>query len=166
MKLIDVDNSAVNDIIKSSGKGKSINKSEHYYENYGEININDGKVVSSELKKFIAEEDSPIEKCRVINKSGKMYTVYGDEYTVNTGLLGDEMNGSINIHNHVTGQSQYSFSKEDLVESIRDGSYISYAYDERFLYTMIIKNKIPADLAVQLYEEARLEVDDILFHNP
>lgn len=34
MKLIDVDNSAVNDIIRSSGKGKSINKSEHYYENY------------------------------------------------------------------------------------------------------------------------------------
>ena len=167
IKLIDVDNSAVNDIIRSSGKGKSINKSEHYYENYGEVNINDGKAVSSELKKFIAEEaDSPIEKCRVINKSGKMYTVYGDEYAVNTGLLGDEMNGSINIHNHVTGQSQYSFSKEDLVESIRDGSYISYAYDERFLYTMIIKNKIPADLAEQLYEEARLEVDDILFHNP
>lgn len=167
IKIIDVDNSAVNDIIRSSGKGKSINKSEHYYENYGEVNINDGKAVSSELKKFIAEEaDSPIEKCRVINKSGKMYTVYGDEYAVNTGLLGDEMNGSINIHNHVTGQSQYSFSKEDLVESIRDGSYISYAYDERFLYTMIIKNKIPADLAEQLYEEARLEVDDILFHNP
>lgn len=167
IKLIDVDNSAVNDIIRSSGKGKSINKSEHYYENYGEVNINDGKAVSSELKKFITEESqSPIEKCRVINKRGKMYTVYGDEYTVNTGLLGDEMDGSINIHNHVKGQSQYSFSKEDLVESIRDGSYISYACDEKYLYTMIIKNKTPADLAEQLYEEARLEVDDILFHNP
>lgn len=167
IKLIDVDNSAVNDIIRSSGKGKSINKSDHYYENYGEVNINDGKAVSSELKKFITEESqSPIEKCRVINKRGKMYTVYGDEYTVNTGLLGDEMDGSINIHNHVKGQSQYSFSKEDLVESIRDGSYISYACDEKYLYTMIIKNKTPADLAEQLYEEARLEVDDILFHNP
>ena len=167
IKLIDVDNSAVNDIIRASGKGKSINKSEHHYENYGEVDINDGKAVSSELKKFITEEsESPIEKCRVINKRGKMYTVYGDEYTVNTGLLGDEMDGSINIHNHVKGQSQYSFSKEDLIESIRDGSYISYACDEKYLYTMIIKNKIPADLAEQLYEEARLEVDDILFHNP
>ena len=167
IKLIDVDNSAVDDIIRSSGKGKSVNRSEHHYENYGEVDINDGKAVSSELKKFITEEsESPIEKCRVINKRGKMYTVYGDEYTVNTGLLGDEMDGSINIHNHVKGQSQYSFSKEDLIESIRDGSYISYACDEKYLYTMIIKNKTPTDLAEQLYEEARLEVDDILFHNP
>lgn len=167
IKLIDVDKSAFDDIIRSSGKGKSINRSEHYYKNYGEVDINDGKAVSSELKKFITEEsESPIEKCRVINKRGKMYTVYGDEYTVNTGLLGDEMDGSINIHNHVKGQSQYSFSKEDLIESVRDGSYISYACDEKYLYTMIIKNKIPADLAEQLYEEARLEVDDILFHNP
>lgn len=167
IKLIDIDNSAVDDIIRSSGKGKSVNRSEHHYENYGEVDINDGKAVSSELKKFITEEsESPIEKCRVINKRGKMYTVYGDEYTVNTGLLGDEMDGSINIHNHVKGQSQYSFSKEDLIESIRDGSYISYACDEKYLYTMIIKNKTPADLAEQLYEEARLEVDDILFHNP
>ena len=167
IKLIDIDNSAVDDIIRSSGKGKSVNRSEHHYENYGEVDINDGKAVSSELKKFITEEsESPIEKCRVINKRGKMYTVYGDEYTVNTVLLGDEMDGSINIHNHVKGQSQYSFSKEDLIESIRDGSYISYACDEKYLYTMIIKNKTPADLAEQLYEEARLEVDDILFHNP
>ena len=167
IKLIDIDNSAVDDIIRSSGKGKSVNRSEHHYENYGEVDINDGKAVSSELKKFITEEsESPIEKCRVINKRGKMYTVYGDEYTVNTGLLGDEMDGSINIHNHVKGQSQYSFSKEDLIESIRDGSYISYACDEKYLYTMIIKNKTPTDLAEQLYEEARLEVDDILFHNP
>lgn len=167
IKLIDIDNSAVDDIIRSSGKEKSVNKSKHYYKYYGEVDINDGKAVSSELKKFITEEsESPIEKCRVINKRGKMYTVYGDEYTVNTRLLGDEMDGSINIHNHVKGQSQYSFSKEDLVESIRDGSYISYACDEKYLYTMIIKNKTPADLAEQLYEEARLEVDDILFHNP
>lgn len=167
IKLIDIDNSAVDDIIRSSCKEKSVNKSKHYYKYYGEVDINDGKAVSSELKKFITEEsESPIEKCRVINKRGKMYTVYGDEYTVNTRLLGDEMDGSINIHNHVKGQSQYSFSKEDLVESIRDGSYISYACDEKYLYTMIIKNKTPADLAEQLYEEARLEVDDILFHNP
>lgn len=119
-----------------------------------------GKIRADNTQQYIGEKSNS--SCKYINR--KAY--YGDEYTVNTGLLGDEMNGSINIHNHVTGQSQYSFSKEDLVESIRDGSYISYAYDERFLYTMIIKNKIPADLAEQLYEEARLEVDDILFHNP
>lgn len=95
-----------------------------------------------------------------------MYTVYSDEYTVDTGLLGDEMDGSINIHNHVKGQSLYSFSKEDLIESVRDGSYISYAFDEKYLYGMFIRNKIPTDLAEQLYEVAKLEVDDILFHNP
>lgn len=78
IKLIDIDNSAVDDIIRSSGKEKSVNKSKHYYKYYGEVDINDGKAVSSELKKFITEEsESPIEKCRVINKRGKciLFTV-------------------------------------------------------------------------------------------
>ena len=63
-------------------------------------------------------KDSLIEHCRVITISGEIYDVHGGKWTVDTSMLGEKMKGSINKHNHVKGESQYSFSYEDLKNSI------------------------------------------------
>lgn len=163
VKQLEVDKSDNNGIIRSSGKksnSETTKLTKLYYVESGEIDFNDGNAITAEIKKFVDETvDSTIDKCRVISKNGKVYTVYGDKYTVNTTLLGDDMKGSINIHNHVKGESQYSFSREDLFESIRDGSYISMACDEKYLYQMVIDNHSTEDFIYNCYVQAELSVN-------
>ena len=159
-------------IIRSSGFSDHTSD-EHFVEKSGKIDPNDSKAVQAELEKFIAENaDSDIEKCLVISKNGDMFTVYGDPYTVNTGLLGETMEGSINIHNHVTGMGKYSFSYEDLMTSAVDGSKLVLGFDEKYIYTM---SNIPSELSnmplelsidkvYKAYHEAERQVGERMYN--
>ena len=72
------------------------------------------------------------------------------------------MNGSTNEHNHVTGESQYSFSWEDLSSSAKDGSHIVMAYDEKYRYSMVFPEyKLNLDEVEQAYIDADNEVGTI-----
>lgn len=146
---------------RSSGNGNAEN--EHYYELIGKIDYNDKKAVAKTLQDFEADvKDSQIEKCIVIAQSGEKYMVYGDKWTVNTDILKDKMKGSINEHNHVTGESQYSFSYEDLKSSIADGSKMSMACDEKYRYFMQFSGKkITEEELYDAFENAKSEVGDI-----
>ena len=145
---------------RSSGNGSAEN--EHYYELIGKIDYNDNKVVAKALQDFEADvKDSRIEKCIVITPNGEKYMVYGDKWTVNTDILKDKMKGSINEHNHVTGESQYSFSYEDLKSSIADGSKMSMACDEKYRYFMQFSGKkITEEELYEAFENAKFEVGD------
>ena len=145
---------------RSSGTGNAEN--EHYYELIGKIDYNDNKAVAKALQDFEADvKDSQIEKCIVITQSGEKYMVYGDKWTVNTDILKDKMKGSINEHNHVTGESQYSFSYEDLKSSIADGSKMSMACDEKYRYFMQFSGKkITEEELYDAFENAEFEVGD------
>ena len=163
LTLFDVDKSGNDGIMKASQSGKRSEQG-HYVVEDGWVDIGNSKAIAAELKKFTEDTaDSNIEKCLVITKDGRKFVVHGDRYNVNTTLLGDDMKGSINIHNHVKGESQYSFSYEDLISSINDGSYISMACDEKFTYSMIFDTPISSDEAYTAYSQAKLEVDEALF---
>ncbi|MDE6729232.1 MAG: minor capsid protein [Oscillospiraceae bacterium] len=136
-----------NAIMKGRGNGTGSSNNEHYYELIGEIDYHDKVAVSRSLREFeIKYQDSDIEHCLVITTSGKVYEVHGDRWTVETAVLGEEMNGSINEHNHVTGESQYSFSWEDLESCIYDGSKIAFAYDEKYRYSMVFSESVKPDI--------------------
>lgn len=161
-----VDKSGESGIIKAS-KSTDYTPKNHYFIDNGSIDVNDDAVIVKEIFDFIKENrDSQIEKCLVITKKGRKVTVYGDRYTVDTTLLGNDMKGSINIHNHVTGESQYSFSWEDLKSSFYDGSDISLAFDEKYRYTMSFDNANKDMDVYEAYQEAKLEVDEILCFEP
>lgn len=154
-------------IIKSNRTGGK-SPAEHFVTASGKIDPIDSKAVKAELDKFISENiDSKTEKCLVISKSGEMFTVHGDKYTVNTELLGNTMSGSTNIHNHVKGMSQYSFSYDDLKSSISDGTKQAIAFDEKYIYSM---SKYPVgiteDKIYAVYEQAKNSVMTDLFENP
>ena len=109
----------------------------------GKIDYNDKKAVAKSLMEFEEKyKSSDIEHCRVITISGEVFEVHGGKYTVDPSILGDKLRGSINEHNHVTGESQYSFSYEDLKSSIADGSKMSMAFDEKYRYSMLFSDKI------------------------
>lgn len=111
--------------------------------------------------------DSNIEHCRVICSSGEVYDVHGDLDTVDTSLLGDKLKGSINEHNHVKGESQYSFSWEDLCSSADDGSKIAIAFDEKYRYAMEFPDIRPnQDKVYNAYQKAKLSVFEDMFSNP
>lgn len=152
-------------IINGRGNGKAIftDSDGHYGELVGKINFNDKKAVARSLMEFEKKyQDSDIEHCRVITVNGDVYEVHGELDLVNTEMLGDLMKGSINEHNHVTGESQYSFSYEDLKSSIADGSKISMAFDEKYRYFMQFSDKIISeDDLYDAYEIATEEVGDI-----
>ena len=143
---------------RRSGTGNS--NGEHYYELIGEIDYHDKKAVVRSLKEFeVKYQDSDIEHCRVITVSGKVYEVHGNRWAVDTSILGDELKGSINEHNHVTGESQYSFSWEDLESCIYDGSKMALAYDEKYRYFTQFPDKIISeDDLYDAYEASKEEV--------
>lgn len=157
-----IDNSGGSGIITGRGSGKNSALSDnHSYEKIGEIDFKDKKAVARSLAEFESKyQSSDIEHCRVICPDGNVYEVHGDRCRVNTGLLGDKMNGSINDHNHVTGESQYSFSWEDISSSAEDGSHIVMAYDEKYRYSMTFPDKaIDANVLREAYDVSENEVD-------
>jgi len=160
---IRVDNSGRSGIISSRGSGKNPQQSEHIVERIGELDFNDKRAIAKSLQEFEYKyKDSRIEHCIVFCTNGEVYEVHGDLDTVDTELLGEKMKGSTNEHNHVTGESQYSFSWEDLSSSAKDGSHIVMAYDEKYRYSMIFPEyKLNLDEVEQAYIDADNEVGTI-----
>lgn len=168
-KAKDVDKSGESGIIKTTknSRNNAVPSAEHYFEKIGDLDISDTKAVAKSFEEFENKyRNSEVEHCRVITAFGEIFEVHGDKWTVDTSLLGEKMSGSINEHNHVTGQSQYSFSWEDLISSVNDGSKISMAFDEKYWYTMILPNKsIDTDILYEAYRKAETEVDEINFNS-
>ena len=158
--------SAKSSKIKGSGTGSK--DSDHSFELIGKIDYNDKKSVAICLREFEEKyKNSNIEHCRVITVSGDVYEVHGDKWTVDTSILEDKLKGSINEHNHVTGESQYSFSREDLDSCIKDGTKTAFAYDEKYRYSMIFPDKVfDEDEVYEIYQEAKYSVNEEMFNNP
>ncbi len=154
-------------ITRSSGKN-NLSDSIHHYKKIGNIDFADKKSVARSLQEFEEKyRNSNVEHCRVITTLGEIYEVHGNKWTVDTSLLGDKLKDSINEHNHVTGESQYSFSWEDLKSCADDGTKIAIAYDEKYRYSMIFPNKIfNEDEVYEAYQKAKYLVDEELFNNP
>ena len=152
---------------RSNGKVPFTDNNDNSYELVGKIDYNDKKAVAQSLMEFEEKyKSSDIEHCRVITISGEVFDVHGGKYTVDPSILGDKLKDSINEHNHVTGESQYSFSYEDLKSSIADGSKISMAFDEKYRYSMLFSGKvISEDDLYDAFEESRLIVDEINFQH-
>lgn len=152
-------------IINGRGSGKTVftDSNGHSCELIDKIDYNDNKAVALSLKEFEEKYiDSDIEHCRVITASGEVYEVHGNQWAVDTSVLGDKLKGSINEHNHVTGESQYSFSWEDLKSCADDGTKTAFAYDEKYRYFMQFSDKvISEDDLYDAYEASKEEVGDI-----
>lgn len=155
----DVDKSGGSGIIKASGKKSDFEYLKHTYDEIGKINRSNENEVKASLSEFENKyRNSSIEHCRVIAEDGTVYDVHGDKWTVDTTLLGDKMRNSINEHNHVTGESQYSFSFEDLNSSIKEKSAKSIAYDERYRYTISQYSDVDIDA---LYEAKQKAIENV-----
>ncbi len=153
-----LDNGGGSGIIKSSGKN-NIPTSNHSYEYVTKIDPSNSTAINAILSEFEDKyRTSDIEHCRVITTNGEVYDVHGDKYTVNTTILGDKMIGSINEHNHVFGESQYSFSWEDLESYVKEQSSIGFAYDEKFRYKIAGYNKITLD---EVYEAKNKAIENV-----
>lgn len=157
-------------IINGRGSGKAVftDSDGHYCELIDKIDYNDKKAVALSLKEFEEKyKNSDIEHCRVITVSGEVYEVHGNKWAVDTSVLGDKLKGSINEHNHVTGESQYSFSWEDLKSCADDGTKIAVAYDEKYRYSMIFPDKVfDEDEVYKVYQEAKYSVNEEMFNHP
>ena len=145
---------------RSSGKNYRIISDNHTFEKIGNIDFNDLKAINKSLHEFeVKYKDSNIEHCRVFAKNGNVYEVHGKSYRVNTSLLGSENMGSINEHNHVTGESEYSFSWEDLESCADDGTKMAIAFDEKYRYYMMFPDKkLSEDEVYDAYEKAKRSV--------
>lgn len=154
-----------NGTMKSSGTG--VDEGQHWFEQITTIDPSDKKATAQLLRDFERQyAESQIEHCRVITVTGEVYDVHGGRWTVDTTLLGEKMRGSTNEHNHVTGESQYSFSWEDLKSSAEDGSKVAIAFDEKYRYTMIFPDyQLDDDTVYAAYQAASESVgDDLIFY--
>lgn len=140
-------------------KNKRMSVDGQFYEEIGKIDPLNQKQVETALNDFEEKyRNSEIEHCIVITETGKVYEIHGTRYKVNTELLGDEMKNSINEHNHVTGESEYSFSWFDFNSSIKENSSISIAYDEKYRYSMTGYKEISKEEAYYIRKKAEENV--------
>lgn len=94
--------------------------------NVRQIDFNDEAAVMAEINNFAEEHAySDVEHALVITPSGKVYSLRGNEVTVNPGIINrDELRGSIVIHNHPVERGFNmgdSFSRDDLMFAARHG---------------------------------------------
>ena len=145
---------------RGNGNNSSNGNSKQYYEYLGNIDFKDKKAIGKALLEFeIQNRNADIERCIVITPNNEKYLVHGTLDTVDTTMLGDKLKGSINEHNHVTGESQYSFSYEDLKSCIQDGTNTAFAFDEKYRYVMKFPNhEISED---DLYDAYQLAIEEI-----
>ena len=79
--------------------------------------------------------DQPIENALVFTADGEVYHATGDENTRDPILdLGDKLNGATVTHNHPVGESEYSFSKDDLTLFMDYELERLRGTDEKFVY--------------------------------
>jgi hypothetical protein len=151
--------------IKGRGSGNKSSSANQYCEYLGTIEFKDKKAVSKALLDFESQnKNATIERCIVITPNNEKYLVHGTLDTVDTTMLGDKLKGSINEHNHVTGESQYSFSYEDLESCVKDGTNTAFAFDEKYRYVMKFPNhKISEDDLYDAYQDSKDEVGEINF---
>lgn len=144
-------NSSEKGIIIHNGKGsgkKSNSGSSNIQRvhSIGHIDINDTQAVEDIMRKFDSHYTSkPIEYACVIDRYGKVYIARGGELGVDTSvMLGNRMRGSISVHNHPPGTSQYSFSlDEDFGSFSESGEHIMRAYDELYGYEIVRSENMP-----------------------
>lgn len=155
-----VDKGGESGIIKGRGSGTGNSEFNSTYERLKSIDVSDAEQIKITLSEFEEKyRTSETEHCVVITERGIVYEVHGSKWTVDTTVLGEEMKGSINEHNHVTGESQYSFSKEDLFSSVEDGSKESMAFDEKYRYSMKFNKETTLEDAYVAYNSA---VDNVM----
>lgn len=164
-----LDKSQKSGIIRGRGSGKAVftDSDGHTYELIGQIDFNDKRAIAQCLGEFETKyKNAAIEHCRIITVNGEVYEVHGELDLVNTDMLGDLMKGSINEHNHVTGESQYSFSEEDIIVSNRDGTKTVLAFDEKYRYSMVFPDeKVPEDVLYNAYIDSFNEVNAINYNS-
>ena len=142
---------------RSSGTGEEFVES--WFEHTGQIDVSSEEQVNKTLSDFEQKyEHSNKEHCVVITETGAVYEVHGGKWNVDTTVLGGRMSNSINEHNHVTGESQYSFSKEDISESAKDGSKVALAFDEKYKYSMTFESRISSSDINDAYDDATMSV--------
>lgn len=153
------------DIIKTGSDSVASEAETSWFEEKDYVDFNDQNQVDKALSDFEKRyANSDKEHCIIITTSGKIYEAHGGKWTVDTSILGDKMKGSINEHNHVYGESHYSFSREDLFSSVNDGSAIVCAFDEKYRYKMNLCNVSASQEQVHsAYRAAVEEVNELKF---
>ena len=145
------------------GGGDSEESSKSKPRKIGTVDFKDKDAVTAVIRDFESRHaEADIEHCIVVTTQGEVYEIDGKQWTVDTTVLGDKMKGSINSHNHVTGESRYSFSIDDIKSSVGDGSYRVEGFDEKYRYSMVIERKISKATVYDAYVESKLEVDGIM----
>lgn len=160
-----VDNSEKSGIIKLGSDNVTSKAEKNWFEEKGSIDFNNKNAVNTTLINFEKKyANSDKEHCVVITESGKVYEVHGERWTVDTSVLGKELKGSINEHNHVIGESHYSFSREDLFSSVIDESAVVYAFDEKYRYMMDFRDvNVSEEDVYSAYRAAVEEVNETKF---
>ena len=106
---------------------------------------NNPKDIEEALKYYEGQiADQPIENGIVITPEGEVYHATGDESTLNPILeLGDKLNGATVTHNHPAGESEYSFSDDDMNLFMNHELERLRGIDENFAYEL---NHDPNDI--------------------
>ena len=88
--------------------------------------------------------DQPIENALVFTADGEVYHATGDENTLDPILdLGDKLNDATVTHNHPTGESEYSFSDDDIALFMNYELERLRGIDDKFVYEL---NRNPEDI--------------------
>lgn len=146
--------------VRGSGNGEG-SPGETIHKYLGKIDPHDTEQTES-LKNMFCERyaSSAVENMMVITKDGEVHFMTDNNDTgVDCSYLGDKLKGSYNIHTHPPDTTQYSFSTDaDIPAAFSDGTAVMEAVDYKYRYRFVV----PKDVTFEQWEEARVEVDNVL----
>ena len=133
------------------------------------IDVSDEKAVQKLIDKTANDISyEKLEHATVITADGTVYKMVGGVGSVNTNVVGENLEGATIIHNHppLNGTKFYdSFSRADFIDAVKNRTGLEIVVSDGRRQCFRLLQQLTSEEAYDLYENAKLEALDYFFQN-
>ena len=133
------------------------------------IDVSDEKAVQKLIDKTANDISyEKLEHATVITEDGTVYKMVGGVGSVNTNVVGENLEGATIIHNHppLNGTDFYdSFSRADFIDAVKNRTGLEIVVSDGRGQGFKLLKQLTVDEAYDIYVAAKMKVKDLYFQN-
>ena len=133
------------------------------------IDVSDEKAVQKLIDKTANDISyEKLEHATVITADGTVYKMVGGVGSVNTNVVGENLEGATIIHNHppLNGTDFYdSFSRDDFLDAVKNKTGLEIVVSDGRGQGFKLLKQLKEDEAYRIYTSTKMKVEDYYFQN-
>ena len=133
------------------------------------IDVSDKKAVQKLIDKTANDISyEKLEHATVITADGTVYKMVGGVGSVNTNVVGENLEGATIIHNHppLNGTDFYdSFSRDDFLDAVKNKTGLEIVVSDGRGQGFKLLKQLKEDEAYRIYTSTKMKVEDYYFQN-